>query len=704
MKRIAGLLFLLVLLASHALAQTEKFTLQQVLSSPFPSEMTAAPKGNRIAWAFRAQGKRNIWVAEGPRFAARQLTPYKNDDGQEIAGLGFTSSGGTIVYVRGGNRNSAGDVPNPTNDPTGVNQAIWSIAWLGGAPKKIDLGNSPAISPARPDASALVAYVKPDNKETPQNKIWLAAVSGLGKPMMIDERGQNSSPTWSPDGKMLAFVSNRGTHSLIVIYDTAKKSIRFVAPSVDRDGNPRWSPDGKSIVFIRTPARPTGGPQPGFWTGPDAVNPWAIWTADLATGAAKEIWHSADNVESNIPRMAGPALLNWAADNRVVFASEMDGWLHLYSMFSTGGSPVLLTPGECEFEQATFTPDLRSIVFSSNCGDIDRRHVSRVSVSGGTQETLTSGDGIEWAPAVTGDGKWIAYLASNARVPAMPYVRGATATGKGEMLAKNALPKDFPSDKLVVPQQVIIKSADGVECHDQIFIPVGIQPGEKRPAVIFMHGGPMRQMMLGWHNRGYYHQAYGVNQYFASRGYIVLSVNYRSGIMYGRAFREAKNRGARGASEYQDIVAAGKYLAGRADVDPKRIGLWGGSYGGYLTALGLARDSDLFAAGVDLHGVHDWSQRDIAGVPLQGDAAKVAREASPVASIDKWKSPVLLIQGDDDRNVAFAQMVDLVARLRRQNVYFEQVVYPDEVHDFLLYNNWLRIYAAAYDFFERKMR
>ncbi len=703
MKRFAGLFFLLILISVAAFAQGEKFSLQQVLSSPFPSEMTAAPKGSRIAWAFRAQGKRNIWVAEGPKFAARQLTPYKNDDGQEITSLGFTASGGTIVYVRGGNKNSAGDVPNPTNDPAGVDQAIWSMAWTGGAPKKIDLGNSPAISPARPDASALVAYVKADNKDNPENKIWLAPVSGLGKPMMIDERGQNSSPVWSPDGKKLAFVSGRGTHSLIVIYDTAKKSIRFVAPSVDRDGNPRWSPDGKSIVFIRTPARPSGGPQPGFWTGPDVPNPWAIWTADLATGAAKEIWHSADNVESNIPRMAGPALLNWAADNRIVFASEMDGWLHLYSMFSTGGSPVLLTSGDCEFEQASFTPDLRSIVFSSNCGDMDRRHISRVSVSGGAPEMLTPGEGLEWAPAVTGDGKSIAYFASDARVPAMPFVRSATATGKGEMLAKSALPKDFPSDKLVVPQQVVLKSADGVECHNQIFIPVGIQPGEKRPAVIFMHGGPMRQMMLGWHNRGYYHQAYGVNQYFARRGYIVLSVNYRSGIMYGRAFREAKNRGARGASEYQDIVAAGKYLAGRADVDPKRIGLWGGSYGGYLTALGLARDSDLFAAGVDLHGVHDWSQRDSAGVPLNPEAAKIARDASPVASIDKWKSPVLLIQGDDDRNVAFAQMVDLVARLRRQNVYFEQVVYPDEVHDFLLHNNWLHIYAAAFDFFERKM-
>jgi dipeptidyl aminopeptidase/acylaminoacyl peptidase len=224
-----------------------------------------------------------------------------------------------------------------------------------------------------------------------------------------------------------------------------------------------------------------------------------------------------------------------------------------------------------------------------------------------------------------------------------------------------------------------------------------------------MHGGPVRHMMLGWHNRGYYHQAYAVNQYLASCGYLVLSVNYRSGIMYGRAFREAQNRGARGASEYQDIVAAGKYLASRPDVDPKRIGLWGGSYGGYLTALGLARDSELFAAGVDLHGVHDWSQRGGGGpaggaAGAGGEAARLARESSPVASVEKWKSPVLIIQGDDDRNVDFGQMVDLVARLRRQGVPFEQMVFPDEVHDFLLHRNWLKIYAATVDFLNRHLR
>ncbi|HXQ98201.1 MAG TPA: alpha/beta fold hydrolase, partial [Candidatus Limnocylindrales bacterium] len=237
---------------------------------------------------------------------------------------------------------------------------------------------------------------------------------------------------------------------------------------------------------------------------------------------------------------------------------------------------------------------------------------------------------------------------------------------------------------------------------------------EKRPAIIFMHGGPPREMLLGWHYMYYYSNSYGMNQYLTSHGYIVFSVNYRGGIGYGRDFRTAPNRGGQGASEYQDIVAGVNYLRSRDDVDIARIGLWGGSYGGYLTAMGLARNSDLFAAGVDLHGVHDWSTQSannalppgVTVPPLQLDtpAARLARESSPVASISTWRSPVLLIQGDDDRNVIFTQMIELVPMLRQQGVPFEQIVFPDEVHDFLMWRSWVHAYHAGSDFFDRKLK
>jgi len=215
-------------------------------------------------------------------------------------------------------------------------------------------------------------------------------------------------------------------------------------------------------------------------------------------------------------------------------------------------------------------------------------------------------------------------------------------------------------------------------------------------------------MLLGWHYMEYYSNAYAMNQYLASKGYIVLSVNYRSGIGYGLNFREALNYGADGASEFNDVMGAGLYLRSRPDVDGSKIAAWGGSYGGYLTALALARASDLYAAGVDMHGVHDWNLEMPTFVPnydpSKRDAiARLAFESSPMASIKTWRSPVLLIQGDDDRNVPFAETVQLAEALRRQHVDFEELVFPDEIHDFLLRRTWVRAYSAGADFLDRKL-
>lgn len=218
-------------------------------------------------------------------------------------------------------------------------------------------------------------------------------------------------------------------------------------------------------------------------------------------------------------------------------------------------------------------------------------------------------------------------------------------------------------------------------------------------------------MLLGFHYMYYYSNAYSLNEYFASRGYVVLSVNYRSGIGYGLNFREALNYGAHGGSEFNDVIGAGLYLKARPDVDPDRIGVWGGSYGGYLTAMALSRASEMFQAGVDFHGVHDWSAWRNYPAISEGDpkqrearteALRLAFDSSPMSSIDGWKSPVLLIHGDDDRNVSFSQTVMLAEALRRRNVEFEQLIFPNEIHDFLKHADWVSAYEASVDFFARK--
>jgi dipeptidyl aminopeptidase/acylaminoacyl peptidase len=687
------LLVLAVVLAPQLAAAQKPFTLEQILSAPFADNLTAAKKINRIAWTLDEEGKRNVWVAEGPDFKARRLTSYLTDDGQEIGQLSFSEDGNSLVYVRGGEKNPAGQYPNPTSNPAGVTQTVWVIPFAGGEPRKVDAGHSPKIS-----ARGTLAYIR-------EGQIWLAALDGTDKPTQLVVRGQNHSEQWSPDGARLAFVSSRGDHSFIGVYDVTSKNVSFLEPSVDSDSDPAWSLDSKRIAFVRRPADPRDKPQ-GYFIEPDRPHPWAIWIADIAGTTAHEIWHSSTSSQGSFPYMAddtGGGALNWAADDRLIIASEEDGWQHLYSLSVSGGKPQLLTPGECEIEQWSFAPDKKTLLFNSNCNDIDRRHLWSVGIEGDHLFQWTKLRSVEWSPVALSDGQTVAFIESGPTLPSLPVV----TTMKEHGAANRALipiSDDFPADFLVEPQQVILHAADGVEVHGQLFVPRNTKPGEKHPALVFMHGGSMRQMLLGFHYMYYYSNAYAMNQYLASRGYVVLSVNYRSGIGYGRAFREAPGRAGRGATEYRDVVAAGKFLQARPDVDPTRVGLWGGSYGGYLTAMGLAHNSDIFAAGVDFHGVHDWPTDNWDGKNIPPELTKLAHESSPVSAVDTWKSPVLFIHGDDDRNVYFAQTVDLVARLRARGIHIEQLIFPDDIHDFLLHRNWLAGYHAESDFFDRQLK
>src|SRR3984957_17047982 len=310
-------------------------TLEQLLSAPFAADLVAAKKASRIAWTLDDNGKRNIWVAEAPKFEARRLTSYLQEEGQELSQLSFSEDGNTIVYTRGGEKNSAGQSPNPTSNPAGATQAVWAIAFSGGEPRKIDDGHSPKIS-----SQGVVGYIR-------DGEIYLASLSGTGKPSQLVVRGQNHSEEWSPDGSRLAFVSSRGDHSFIAIYNVAAKSISYLSPSVDSDSNPAWSLDGKRVAFVRRPAEPRDTPQ-GYFIEPDRPHPWSIWIADITATTAHEIWHSSTSPQGSFPYMAddtGGGVLNWVAKDAIVMASEEDGWQHFYLLPGNGGKPHLATPG-----------------------------------------------------------------------------------------------------------------------------------------------------------------------------------------------------------------------------------------------------------------------------------------------------------------------------------------------------------------------
>jgi dipeptidyl aminopeptidase/acylaminoacyl peptidase len=691
------LVYVAALALSAGAARPAAVTLEGLLSAPFPTELLASPTGGKLAWVQNAQGVRNLWVAEPPDYKGRPVTRYTLDDGQQLGNLEWTRDGKALIYVRGGGANRQGEVPNPTSDPAGAEQALWRVPLDGGEPVKIAQGSAPAVSP-RGDG---VAFLRRGDV------LWSPFAAKSEEAKWIEVRGGSQQLRFSPDGSRLAFVSDRGDHSFVGVYDVATKSVRWMNPSVDEDSNPVWSPDGSRLAFLRVPVR---SKTTLFYANPDAPQPWSILVADAATGEARTAFRAEPGPGSAFAEMVAANQILWGAGDRLVFPWERDGWLHLYSVAAGGdraGTATLLTPGEFEVENVNLSPDRRQAVFSSNQDDIDRRHLWKVDVAGGRPAPLTRGSSVEWLPVMLEDGGPLAYLRAGARHPAEAVIQGLkTGGGEARPLTPGTIPAGFPESALVEPQQVIFSASDGLKIHGQLFLPPGLKAGERRPGVLFFHGGSHRQMLLGWHYSGYYNNAYAMNQYLASRGYVVLAVNYRSGTGYGLGFREAANQGAGGASEFNDVLGAGLYLRGRADVDPARIGLWGGSYGGFLTAMGLARASNLFAAGVDLHGVHDWNagiRNFIPDFQPTPDQQRLAFESSPKAWLDGWKSPVLLIQGDDDRNVAFHEMVDLVEALREKRVEVEQLVLPDEIHGFLRTASWLAAYRAAADFFDRKL-
>ena len=692
---------ILLLAGPAGYSQDIDFSVEQAISYPFPAGLTVSSENSRVAWTINKEGIRNIFVTAGQGFSARQLTDYTDDDGQAISSLSLSPDGNWCVFIRGGDFGSNWRDDEPVNailstEPPIVR--IWSIPFTGGDPVMLAEGLNPVISPT----SDKVAFTR-------GGQIWIVPIDGSEKASrLFTSRGNNGSPTWSPVGDMVAFRSSRGDHSFIGIYKGPDKPITWIDPGYDHDSSPVWSPDGNHIAFIR---------QPGSGGAPDSAlaskpRPWKIMVADINGKQSHAVWESPHTMRGSVPSTQGGTNLHWG-NNRIVFLSYHDGWPHLYSVDPEGENLMLLTPGEFMAEYISMSPDGKHLLFCGNTGpdiyDIDRRHIVMVSVDKADMKVMTPGEGNEWTPFMMGDGKSMVYISAGPQRPPLVEVMDIIS-GQRQMLLAYLIPDDYPESKLVKPYQAIFKSADGTSIHGSVFNNENIKG--KKPAVIFVHGGPPRQMLLGWHYSSYYSNAYAVNQYLASQGFVVLSVNFRLGIGYGYEFHHPADGGRRGASEYQDILAAQKWLAEQDFVDGKRIGIYGGSYGGYLTAMALGRNSDLFAAGVDISGVHDWTARGRSSsgsgryekVPDAEYALELAWKSSPVADVAGWKSPGLIIHADDDRNVDYNQSTDLVQRLRKLNAPFETMTLVDDTHHFMVHKNQLAVNEATVEFLMRHLK
>ncbi|MEP9359718.1 prolyl oligopeptidase family serine peptidase [Sphingomonas sp. KR3-1] len=655
--------------APPALAQTDD--LAAGLALPVASQMAGARDVPRFAWVENRAGARNLWVADAGQ-PAWQRTRYAEDDGMLLYDLALSPDGQRLAFVRGGDEEFPdGRAPNTASAAYPPGQQVFvANATTGVDPTPIGDGHLPVFSP---DGSR-IAFTR-------RGEIWLWQG---GKPARIAQvSGEVSDLKWTPDGKRLYFVDNRDDHAFVALLDVDAPKLTYMEPALGFSVEPALSPDGTQIAYLQFRDPPAGATA-------DSGPYWSIRVADTATGKARTLWTAPQGMGS---RYAGTRQHNlwWSKSGQLLFPWERSGFLHVYAIDAAkGGAPRELTPGNFEVETFVLGAD-DVLTFAANADETDRRHFWQVSASGGAAKRVTAGKGSESLPVFAGG--LLAGIATDAGHPAHPVLaRGLAPLGEVAEL-KNA----------IAPEAVTYQAEDGVIVHAQLFRGRGKGP---RPALVFVHGGPKRQMLLGFHPSQYYSNAYVMNQALAAHGYTVLSVNYRSGTGYGQAFREAPGIARDGAAEYRDVLAGGRWLAAQKDVASDKIGIWGGSWGGYLTALALARDSALFKAGADFHGVHTLLK------PLEGslspDQQLAARqkqwESSPMGSIDSWRSPVLLVHGDDDKNVDFNQSLLLARALSARRIPFEELVFPNERHEFLRTADWLAAYRRTTAFFDEKLK
>ncbi|MBB4840201.1 dipeptidyl aminopeptidase/acylaminoacyl peptidase [Sphingomonas kyeonggiensis] len=653
--------------AAPALAQTND--LAAALALPTASQMAGARDVPRFAWVENRAGARNLWVADAGQ-QARQVTGYAEDDGMMLYDVALSPDGKRIAFVRGGDDEFPdGKIPNTASLPFTPNQQLF-LAEDGQSPVAIGEGHMPAFSPD----GQRIAFTR-------RGEIWVWAG---GKAARIGAVGGGVSDLkWTPDGRKLLFVDNRDGHGFVALLDVDAGKLTYMDPALGYSAEPALSPDGSQVAYIQYLDPPAGAAGDG---GPY----WSIRVADAATGKARTLWSAPKGMGG---RYYGTRQHNlyWSKAGQLLFPWERTGFLHVYAIDAArGGEPRELTPGK--FEVETFILGADDVVtFAANADEADRRHFWQVPAGGGAAKRVTQGKGSESLP-LFGGGQ-LAGIAADAGHTAHPVLARGLAPLGGVAELKGA----------ITPEAVTYTAEDGVTVHAQLFRGQG---KGKHPALIFVHGGPRRQMVLGFHHAQYYSNAYVMNQVLAAKGYTVLSVNYRSGTGYGQAFRDAPGIARDGATEYRDVLAGGRWLAAQKDVESDRIGIWGGSWGGYLTALALARNSDLFKAGADFHGVHTLLRNvDTSVSPDQQAAMRQKQwESSPMGSIATWRSPVLLVHGDDDRNVDFAQSLLLARELAARGIPHEELVFPNERHEFFRNADWLAAYGRTISFFDAHLK
>lgn len=452
--------------------------------------------------------------------------------------------------------------------------------------------------------------------------------------------------------------------------------------------NAQWSEDGKNAV--------------AFARSADNKDRWAL-LIDPATGKTKVLDHLRDEAWVGGP---GSFTLGWLGDDKTVyFQSERDGWSHLYTASIDGGEPKQLTSGKFEVSDVRLSDDKTKFYFTSSEGDLGQRHLYSMPVTGGERTRITTMPGNNQV-TISPDETTLAIVRSYSNKPPELYLApNKPNAAANEIKQITTSPADeFFSYNWIDPPIVKFKARDGAEVPARLYKPAKWQKGG--PAVLFVHGAGYLQNVHKWWSS--YYREYMFHHLLMERGFMVMDVDYRASSGYGRDWRTGIYRHM-GGKDLTDQVDAVKYLVAEHGVDPKRVGLYGGSYGGFITLMAMFTEPDVFAAGAALRPVTDWAHynhgytSNILNQP-QNDA-EAYKQSSPIYFAQGLKGALLICHGMVDVNVHFQDTVRLVQRLielKKEN--WELAVYPVEDHGFERASSWADEYKRILKLFETNLR
>lgn len=671
-------------------------TISQLLEIAHPGPPVWSPRGDRIAFVRQIDGAVDLWwttPADGEPVPV--TTEAGADDPGAVSGFTWTPSGEALLYVLRGN--------------------LYRYDVVAGSREELIADGSLSGAPAMTADGLKVALVR-------GGKAWVGSFPELEGTVLADDGGSFRELVWSPDGRFLAALHSATER---VVEDTAALM-------------------GDKVEFLRHDASPADlaliDVDGGVVTWLERGDAYAGEAAFSAAGvlAWQEIAHDGKRrriLVASAPDWSPRALVDesdeawwtltyvaagprWSPDTeRFVFLSERDGWTHVYLLDASdaGAEALPLTAGEFEVEEPAWSPDGRRLVLAANRGSLTERglHLLEVPVGGGERPALepisrlrgTSTYG-RWRP----DGEAIAFLHADPVNPLDLWVQEA-GPAVAEQLT-DTWPDDADEDELIAPQSVRFSSADGELVPAQIFLPPGYDDLEGPvPAVVWVHGGGIRQNRYGWHPNRVYAMFYGFHQYLLQRGFVVVTVDYRGSIGYGRDFRQGQYLDL-GGRDLDDVLAAVRYLEHIDAVDIGRVAVWGISYGGYLTMQALSQAPTAFDAGVNIAGVVDWTDwaADPGGLWIEGrmespeDHPELYRERSPIHFVGRLARPLLILHGTADRSVPALQAFRLIDALVRAGKPFDVMLYPGEQHAFVRSRTWRDAFRRTEAFFEATLR